>query len=339
MNKRGMNIFDIIFAIILLILTVASIILQIFFSSPNSTKIETSLFSIIQFVFSLAFTWLVARISFRNEFQESQKKFAISAYRRIIEISNSVERLINRTISHSGKVDPDKNHELDVITEIGVGIRESIKSSIADWADIIGDEIETLEKIQVIRETQSSDKLDEKLSIDVPNLQEQEQEQKDDIAVENLVSTLPKSLRITAEGVKGDYLSRVRRGTLKFKREEKRKGCIEVEGFYEPPFEIDIYNFKKGDILQVRIGDAGDRIAALIAYDDSGHSVGVIENKLAGIADSYFEGINILIRYLHRSQFQIQITDILDIEIEERHYFRGNILNNGKKMTNNGISK
>jgi hypothetical protein len=49
-----------------------------------------------------------------------------------------------------GKVENGTDHELDVITEIGIGIRESIRSSISDWADIIGDEIETVEKIQMI---------------------------------------------------------------------------------------------------------------------------------------------------------------------------------------------
>ena len=239
MNKKGANILDVVVSILLLIATVATIILQILFSSPTSTKIETSLFSILQFVFSLAFSWVLARVSLRSEFQESQKKFAISAYRKIIEINNAVNRLISRTTSHMGKVENSTDHELDVITEIGVGIRESIRSSISDWADIIGDEIETVEKIQMIREKQSL----EDLHATSPKT-DTNQPDESDAAVEKLISTLPKSLKITADDFRNDYMSKINRGRMKLRREEKKKGYVELQGFYESSLDKDVCDFK-----------------------------------------------------------------------------------------------
>lgn len=327
MYKKGTSRIDVVLAILLLIATIATIILQILFSSPTSTKVETSLFSVLQFVFSLAFSWLLARISLRSEFQESQKKFAISAYRRIIEINNAVNRLINRTTSHMGKAEDDTHHELDVITEIGIGIRESIRSSISDWADIIGEEIETVEKIQKIREKQELEKFNNVSLESSENLPD-----RNEVVVEELISTLPSSLKITADELRDDYASRINRGKAKLKREEKRKGYVEVKGFYESPLDRDIYDFNEGDILQVRIGDDNDsRVGALIAYDNENNSVGIIVNKMTTIAQSYFDAVDILIHYLGRSTFRIEILDIdRSNEIHGRHYFTGKILDAGK---------
>jgi hypothetical protein len=330
MNKKGTNNLDVIILVLLLVATIATIILQILFSSPTSTKVETSLFSILQFIFSLAFSWVLARISLRSEFQESQKKFAISAYRRIIEINNAVNRLISRTTSHMGKVENSTDHELDVITEIGIGIRESIRSSISDWADIIGDEIETVNKIQTIREKQSLENLN-------PAAFETDENQPDenDAVVEKLISTLPKSLKISADEFRSDYMSRIHRGVITLRREEKRKGYIELRGFSESSFDKDICNFKAGDILQVRIGDDNEnRIGVLIAYDDEGNSVGVMTNKMGGIAQGYSDAADMLIRYLGKSIFRIEILDIdssKEKQEDERHYFTAKILEPGRE--------
>jgi len=325
MNKKDASNLDVILSILFLIATIATIILQILFSSPTSTKVETSLFSVLQFVFSLAFTWVLARVSLRSEFQESQKKFAISAYRRIIEINNAVNRLISRTTSHMEKVENGTAHELDVITEIGIGIRESIRSSISDWADIIGDEIETVEKIQMIREKQSMENLNAtslKTDATQPN--------ENDAVIEKLISTLPQSLKITADEFSNDYMSRIHQGKLRLKREEKKKGYVELPGFSESSFDKDICDFKIGDILQVRIGDDNEnRVGALIAYDNEGNSVGVMINKMGGFAQSYLDAVDMLIHYLGKSVFRIEI---LDIDIckeklkDERHYFTAKIL-------------
>jgi len=332
MNKKGNNKLDLILSILLLIATIAIIILQILFSTPESTKIETSLFSVLQFVFSLAFSWVLARISLREEFQESQKKFAISAYRRIIEINNAVNRLINRTTLHMGKTEIETNHELDVINEIGVGIRESIKSSVSDWADIIGDEIETVEKIQAIREKQYYEQVDGKPIVDESHKNNQDS----DTAVENLISKLPNSLKLTANELDKYQSSKMSKVRAKLRREEKKKGYIELDGRYESSFDRDIYDFKEGDILQVMIADTNGRTGALIAFDDSGKSVGVILNKLTEISDGYFDFVGMLFRHIGKSKFQIQILDIDRSEQKDKnigiiHWFTAKIIDSNSK--------
>ena len=92
---------------------------------------------------------------------------------------------------------------------------------------------------------------------------------------------------------------------------------------------------KVGDILQVRIGDDHEnRAGALIAYDSKSNSVGVIVNKMGGIAQSYFDAADMLIHYLGKSIFQIEILDIdrsKEKQKDERHYFTAKILDPGKE--------
>lgn len=186
-------------AIILLILTVIVIGLQIYYSGSNSTKLETSLFSVLQFILSLGFSWLLARITLQSEFKKSQKNFAIAAYRRILEINNAIERLINRVNSHMKNSGPELSHELDVISEVTLGVRESIQSSVADWADIIGEEIEKINRIQKLKEqkfeqTSQIKDLDSGQSIDKILSQLNEQ-------INGLESSLPATLRFTTDKV------------------------------------------------------------------------------------------------------------------------------------------
>ena len=324
MKKKSGHVLDTIYLILLLIATIATISLEIVFSGPQSTKLETSLFSILQFICSLGFSWFLARLSLGDEFQRSQRQFAISAYRRIIEINNAVNRLITR--STTNKDDFDTTHELDVINEIGIGIRESIRSSISDWADIIGNEIKAVEKIQLIREQQTIEQQMEGFPVGAKS---QSQENESNRAIEQLLSTLPSSLKIVADDIGRDYSSRREKGRKRLLREVKEKGYIEVEGFHESPdFETDIYNFKEGDILHVRTGDdKGSRIGVIIAYDDNGSSVGVIVNKLSGIAESYSDAAHILFDYLRRSQSDVQIMSIERGKCkDEQHYFIAKIL-------------
>ncbi len=332
MKKKGFGKLDIALSVILLIATVAVIILQILFSNSETTRVETSLFSVLQFIFSLAFSWVLARISLREEFQASQKKFAISAYRRIIEINNAVNRLINRTSLNIGKAESDTNHELDVINEIGIGIRESIKSSVSDWADIIGDEIEAVEKIQAIREKQYLDQTDEQSHIDEANKNASDSEK----AVEKLISRLPNSLKLTANDLDKYYSSKISKAKAKLRREEKKKGYIELDVRYEENFDRDIYEFKEGDILHVSIADVGTRTGALTAFDESGKSIGVIINNLSDISDSYFDFVGLLFQYLGRSKFDVQILEIDRNERKDKnigifHWFTVKIINPNSK--------
>jgi drug/metabolite transporter (DMT)-like permease len=55
------------------VLVIATITMQIV-TSNNQTKIEATLFNILQFIFSIAFGWYVTKITTANEFQQNQKR-------------------------------------------------------------------------------------------------------------------------------------------------------------------------------------------------------------------------------------------------------------------------
>lgn len=297
--------------IILLVSTVATIVVEILVSGKKTTSLETSLFGILQFVFSLSFAWILSRISARRRFKESQKQFAISAYRRIVEIDKGIERLLSRTDSQIESADEENAQELEVIREICRGMQKTIKSSVADWGDIIGEEIEKVERIQSIKEAS-----DDSSGSPDGDLDEKGEE------IERLKSGLPPSLRLLVD----DYLdSPARRARLLLDREMGKKGFIKVKGFYDPTFERPISEFEEGDKLRVSIDDVGNRIGVLIAHDDSGNPVGVIVNKMSIEGLDYTEYASFITRYLRRSKFDIFIDSIEEEMSGDRHYFTARI--------------
>jgi len=323
------------FAIILGILTVASIILRIFSSSAQSTKLELSLFSILQFLLSISFAWVFTRIVTKNEFMESQRKFAISAYRRIKEIDRGIERLLSWLGSYKGFVSKEMHEEIDVFRAITLGIRESIKSSIADWCDIIGEEIDTVEEIEKIRADQES-LLDEPSTLK-PGVLSKKEEGKNFFdkvkesqeRLEKLISELPHSLQINA---KEHIFARGKAGiSTQIERLDAQKakyGYVRIRGFWDSSLERNINEFSEGDILLASIGDVGRRIGALIAKDKSGKSVGVIINTLR---TSYPDFQSAIVSYVGKSNFQIQLTEIDKAKKDGRIYFSSKIIDYAKK--------
>ncbi|HEY7770496.1 MAG TPA: hypothetical protein VIB55_20200, partial [Longimicrobium sp.] len=142
------------FSVIFGLLAAGTLVAQVISARGTPTTLETALFSVLQFVFSLAFAWILTRIAAREEFVASQKAFAIAAYRRINEIDEGVGRLIARANAQARAASPELLRELDVTIAIALGVRASIKSSIADWGDVIGDEITTIKRIEEIQDQQ-----------------------------------------------------------------------------------------------------------------------------------------------------------------------------------------
>ena len=87
--------------IIVGLLCAGTLILEIYWSGGKITRTETTLFGVLQFIFAVTFAWFLARSSSEREFQQRQKNFAISAYRRIREISRAAERMLTPII-HGG---------------------------------------------------------------------------------------------------------------------------------------------------------------------------------------------------------------------------------------------
>ena len=133
-SRRTVGWSEVVASIGLFLVVAVVIVLQVIFHDAGNTKLVTTLFSVLQFFFSILATFYVAKISFRRQSEEGQRRLAISSFRRMMEIEMRLKRLdcfLERTHGQG----------FETARELCSGIGLSIKSSIADWGDIIGDEI------------------------------------------------------------------------------------------------------------------------------------------------------------------------------------------------------
>lgn len=310
------------FAVLLGILAAGTLTTQVLTAGPKTTATETALFSVLQFVFSVAFAWLLTGISARRDFTESQKAFAIAAYRRINEIDEGVERLISRAQNQIQGAPPDLRHELEVVIAIAIGVRSSIKSSVADWGDVIGDEISTINRIERIQDQQIQ--LAVSPTPEVPTAASRaeaddlrEQLEKSNEQISQLLATLPPALRVLADKPKRPkdpveaHLDRLR-------AEADETSTIRLRGFWDPTLERDVRSMNIGDQLTIKIGTVGSRALAVCARDQSDKTVGIIINNGAG---PYYVFRESLIRYFDSTSVPLQIVSIDARNVGDRHYF------------------
>lgn len=308
-----------IFTVIFGILAIGIILIEIATVNDKTTKLETSLFNLLQVIFSIGFSWLLTRTSMKDEFIASQKKFAVSAFRRINEIDLGVHRLRKRLRLRISASSHDTHHELEVIEAIASGVHDSIQSSKADWSEIIGEEIDTLEKIQELQGDRTL------LMGELPIIQDisaQDTSIRHEQKIEGLINSLPYSLQAVARAKRRETLDDL---IKKLESEHDKKGFVELEGFWDTTFEKDVRTFLPGNSLTCRIGNAGKRIGAMIAYDDASRSVGVIINNL-GCRYSHFK--EAILQYVGKSEFSIELIEIENngYSVTDRHYFKAKVV-------------
>ncbi|UWG96251.1 hypothetical protein LPY66_15275 [Dehalobacter sp. DCM] len=302
-------------------LTVTVIILQITMSKAGLSQLETTLFSILQFIFSLFFAWMLSKMSLQDQFQQSQKKFALAAYRRIKEIERSNDRLVQLTdykIAQSKEV-----RELEIINLLAVNVRGTIRASVADWADIIGEELEVLGKLEQ-KETEYeillSNKTFEKLSIDLTKEIKDAKEE-----IDKLKNNLPLSLKIQQDNNEEDKESSnkitLAINLMQLKRLTDNEGFLQLEGFWDEGFDVDIGNYTIGNQMMVRLGDIAGREDVLVVFDNEGRKVGVLTNILLPFSYNTFSSS--VFEFLERSEFEVTISHIdekIDPSTERREF-------------------
>jgi hypothetical protein len=273
-------------AIVLGILAVVTLCVQIYRCSGQMTQTEVALFGILQFVFSVAFAWILSRVSYRREFEQSQRNFAIAAYRRIREIEHAVERLLSRIRSRREQAQDDVLSELDVIQEVVIGILATSRSSISDWADIIGDEIAVVEELEHLRKLKA-DELPSPREI-VPDVDGElgtsdlrQRLESWATKMETLIEKLPTSLQVYERQRAEEEDSRSRALAAVSKDIQKNGGRLILEGFWESNagFDTDIREFVVGDKFTVTLNFVSSRSTVLVLKDRSARNVGVIVNK------------------------------------------------------------
>lgn len=175
--------------IILILLALAVFLVRIFIPDLDKTPLVDTLFSFFEITFSILIGFILQRLDSTKKFQENLRSYGLSAYRRISDISKSLARA-RREINLKRKSSTDADAQvLDIISVIIEGADDTVKSSITDWADIIGDDLKTQERLL---------ELEASLSIQMQsNVESQEKErriQELQNEIQALKSKLPYSL-------------------------------------------------------------------------------------------------------------------------------------------------
>ncbi len=139
--------FEIIAAIVMGLLAVGCFLFQAISLNSQTTKLETVLFNLLQFLLTIGFAWFSGRELSRVEFEKSLKQFAIGAYRRITDIDKMLRRL-QRELTDMQVLEPENQGNLHIIDAIVYDTCKVVQSSTDDWADVIGNELIAIEKIR-----------------------------------------------------------------------------------------------------------------------------------------------------------------------------------------------
>lgn len=201
------NEINIIAGIVLAILAVLAFVCQFMMFDNASTQKELILFNIVQFILIIGFTWFGTRAISAGEYEQSLKRFAVGAYRRIID----VDIILNRLKGMIANRHPERHAcefcpELTTITAVIDDAKQMTRSSVLDWSDIIGEELLTIQSIQELekeRELSIGSNIQTKTDGNAKKEQKRIEEKLND-----LLKSLPVTMRMMAEKDKFSKLNK-----------------------------------------------------------------------------------------------------------------------------------
>lgn len=190
-NKKGVSL-EIITATTMGIVAVACFVIQVFSLNDKTTNTEVALFNTLQFFLTMAFSWFSTRAISKSEFEKSLKKHAVSAYRRISDIDSMV-LMLKTEVSEILKSKPSaETADIRVIDALISSTSHIVCSSSDDWADIIGDEILSVEKLKRLERDKEEE--NKKIRLTGRVAAEEAKLANLEASIEQLKSSLPKSL-------------------------------------------------------------------------------------------------------------------------------------------------
>src|SRR5713101_1284206 len=141
---------EVIVALVLGFLSIGSFVLQVLTFGVQTSRLEVALFNTLQLLLTVSFGWFSTRALSRAEFEASLKRFAVSAYRRAADINEMMRRLKSRlaVLRDSRQRNGEQSADLDVVAAVIDDSLQVAESSIADWADVIGQEMLALEAVR-----------------------------------------------------------------------------------------------------------------------------------------------------------------------------------------------
>lgn len=258
-------------------------------SVDSTTKTEATLFNLLQFFFSLFFAWFLSLYFGEAQFAASQKKFAIGAFRRIKEI----ERTINRTQKYVTYLERDENPITRAkIIAVNGGLdamKDTVASSIADWSDIIGDEIEITRELNKLKNLRSADEeAHQKVSNDSISTE-------NEAKISELKKALPAEL-VSEFEIDEEDRAKAALEALNDNYHENNK--LVLSGFWESDggFANNLSDISVGHRVFVAKGIAGQRTGALIVFNDKDEQVAVVTNACyvpGGSYDDFVDAIEL----------------------------------------------
>ena len=258
---------------LILLIIVIFVMLLIAFqinTANTATKIETTLFNILQFIFSILFAWLLSAFIGESQFIESQRKFAIGAFRRIKEI----ERAINRTQQYVAYLESDTDELVKLkVTAVKGGLaamQDTVRSSIADWSDIIGDEIQIANEINKLKKLR--DNTDDFILNNVP-IKLEDINEKITQLLKSLPSEIASDMEFEDDGIVLESIENLAEQWI----DEKQ---LVLHAFYDynGKFGSDLTQLKIGDRLQLARGMTESRMGALMLWDNNNKQIAVVTN-------------------------------------------------------------
>lgn len=235
------------FARVLVLFIGGTLVWQIVVSGKDQvTPLDTALFSLIQLILTGGAAYFGARASAHREFEASLKRAGYSAYRRISDIEHLLLGIKPRTSSP------------ETIEATIESLMLTVRSSVADWADVIGEDIrkhETVERLEAQAAAST-------------------QEGKDEI--EKLRSELPPQLAIDQIPSR-DWTSEQRAAWWFGRRDENEDGLrLSVVSGGPHGGERDVTTLRQGERLQLgRKENGGIEVA-----DEEGQRLGSVMNGL-----------------------------------------------------------
>jgi hypothetical protein len=298
-------------AVLFLLGAVSVAVAQVLHTGALS-DLEVSLFSSLQFVLALLFGWVVTRLVTYEQFQSNQRKFALAAFRRILEIRASLERL-QRYISKTAH-----GVDLDLLESALVGAQGAVQSSVADWADIIGDEISITRDIERLRTLPGT------LGVTEPVTSESKEQgpSPESERLHKLLDRLPAALREQLDPI--EDLARVRNGIASLIDEFDLHGEIVLKAFWEERDSLGATlseDIRPDHSVLVVRRDTEQRKGAVVVYVESGEAVGIVTNKLLPL--KYDEFSQALATYAGGKTLQAKIKSVgTESAASGRKYFR-----------------
>ena len=199
-SRKLLNV-DLVVAATLGCLVVACFVAQVRRAGAQSTATETFLFNTLQFLLTTGFAWFSTKALSRLEFEQSLKKFAISAYRRIIDIERMVDRLHHEVRQMISAAPKGEETNLRIVDAIIADTGQVLRSSISDWGDVIGEELLAIERIKRLeheKELLKKDEVSPRITGDIG-----EALKKIESSIANIESTLPAPLQLDRESDEG----------------------------------------------------------------------------------------------------------------------------------------